>query len=215
MKADSAFCLRGLSFAYDMRPVLRVVGLDIEPGRATAFVGPNGSGKTTLLKLMNGLLGPFRGQLHFFGKPLASGAALRARSVYVHQHPVLFSGTIYDNIAYALRIRRLPAVQVRERVASAARRLGLEDRLDRDARRLSGGETQRVAVARAVAFGADVLLLDEPTSALDLESDASLRLTLAALKTEGTTLVFSTHNHELARDLADRIVHFKDGEVQT
>ncbi len=85
-----------LSFSYDRKPALRCAGLALCPGQATAFVGANGSGKTTLLKLLNGLIGPYSGSVRFLGRELAESRELRSRRIYLHQHPVMFTGTVRD-----------------------------------------------------------------------------------------------------------------------
>jgi tungstate transport system ATP-binding protein len=173
-----AFFVKSLSFRYERRVAVRCEGLRIRIGEAVAFIGPNGSGKTTMLKLLNGLIGPFDGSIAFLGRPISHNPDLRRRSVYVHQHPVLFAGTVRDNLDYALRLKRIPKSDADRRVEEATERFGLGGLLKREAGRLSGGETQRVAVARAVAAGADVLLLDEPTSSMDAESEIAVRALL-------------------------------------
>jgi len=211
------FSVSGLSFRYERRVALTCDSLEIMPGQSVALTGPNGSGKTTMLKLLNGLLGPFAGSVAFMGKPLARNPLLRERSVYVHQHPVMFAGTVRDNLEYALRLKRVPREEARRRIDETAGRLGIGSLLDREAARLSGGETQRAAVARAVAAGADVLLLDEPTSSMDSGSEAAMRGLLIELRRSGATLVFSAHDDGFVQAVADRVVRFDAGRavVQT
>ncbi|HPE88127.1 MAG TPA: ABC transporter ATP-binding protein [Spirochaetia bacterium] len=213
MDAEAVFEVAGLSFRYERRVAASCASLRVRQGESVAFVGPNGSGKTTMLKLLNGLLGPFDGSISFMGRPIAKNPELRRRSVYVHQHPVLFAGTVRDNLAYALRLKRFGAAEAETRLEDAAERFGIAALLDREAGRLSGGETQRVAVARAVAAGADVLLLDEPTSSMDAEGDAAVRSMLAGLRRSGSTLVFSAHDESLVRELADRVIRFESGRA--
>ncbi|MBU0928981.1 MAG: energy-coupling factor ABC transporter ATP-binding protein [Spirochaetes bacterium] len=210
---SAAFSVARLAFRYERRVAVSCEGLEIGLGESVAFVGPNGSGKTTMLKLLNGLLGPFDGSIEFLGRPLRGNPQLRRRSVYVHQHPVLFAGTVRDNLAYALRLKRFGREESARRIDEAAERFALGGLLAREAGRLSGGETQRVAVARAVAAGADVLLLDEPTSSMDAESEAGVRSLLASLKGSGATLVFSAHDETLVRDIADRTIGFAGGRA--
>jgi energy-coupling factor transporter ATP-binding protein EcfA2 len=211
------FSVSGLSFRYERRVALSCDALEIMPGQSVALTGPNGSGKTTMLKLLNGLLGPFTGSIAFMGKPLARNPLLRQRSVYVHQHPVMFAGTVRDNLEYALRLKRVPKEEAARRIAETAGRLGIGSLLDREAARLSGGETQRAAVARAVAAGADVLLLDEPTSSMDSGSEAAMRGLLIELRRSGATLVFSAHDDGFVQAVADREIRFDAGRaiVQT
>jgi tungstate transport system ATP-binding protein len=208
MSEAAVFGVCQLAFRYERKLAVRCEALEIRTGETVAFTGPNGSGKTTMLKLLNGLLGPYDGTIEFMGLPIRHNPYLRLRSVYVHQHPILFAGTVRDNLEFALRLKRIPRGDAVERIDRIAGRFGIEALLAREAARLSGGETQRVAVARAVAAGADVLLLDEPTSSLDAESESAVRSLLLELKRDGTTIVFSTHDECLVRDIADRVVRF-------
>lgn len=200
----TVFSIRNASFRYARRLAVACESMDVQAGECVAFTGPNGSGKTTLLKLMNGLVGPFDGSIRFLGRPIGDNPLLRKRSIFLHQHPVLFAGSVLDNLLYPLKLRHVPQAEASSRVRDAAHRLDLENILDRPAARLSGGETQRVALARAVALGADVLLLDEPTSSMDEASQAAVRGIIAELKRSGATLIFSTHDAALALDVADR-----------
>lgn len=215
VRADGSalFEARDLAFAYERRVVLRCPSLRLPAAACIAFVGANGSGKTTLLKLLNGLLGPYHGSLLFDGQALAGNKALRRRTVYVHQHPVLFAGTVRSNIAYALRLKGYGGSELSDRVQAGAERFGLARLLDREAARLSGGETQRVALARAIAAGADVLLLDEPTAAMDQASQAAARDLLLRLREDRFSIIFSAHDNFLVSDLANRICRFEQGEI--
>lgn len=203
--------VRELAFHYENKAGLSCPCLDVQEGECLAFVGPNGSGKTTLLKLLNNLLGPYSGRIDFMGQPLGSSKLLRRRSVYLHQHPVLFAGTVRENIAYALKLKRFDRAEAEARLTAAAERFGITALLDREAGRLSGGETQRVAMARAVAAGADVLLLDEPTSSMDKKSEHAVQDLLLELKHDGATIIFSAHDENLVARLADRVLCFGNG----
>ncbi|OHD23945.1 MAG: hypothetical protein A2Y38_11995 [Spirochaetes bacterium GWB1_59_5] len=209
----AAFSVLALSFRYERRIACSCPSLTIRLGESVAFTGPNGSGKTTMLKLLNGLLGPYEGSIEFLGRPLAGNALLRKRSVYVHQHPVLFAGTVRDNLEYALALKRLRGAEASRRIDSAVERFAVGPLLEREAGRLSGGETQRVAVARAVAAGADIILLDEPTSSMDAASEAVVRSLLLELKRGGATLLFSAHDESLVRAVADRQIRFDGGRA--
>jgi energy-coupling factor transporter ATP-binding protein EcfA2 len=203
--------VRELAFHYENKAGLVCPCLDVQKGECLAFTGPNGSGKTTLLKLLNGLLGPYSGRIEFMGQPLGSSKLLRRHSVYLHQHPVLFAGSVRDNIAYALKLKHFNRDEAQARLMAAAGRFGISGLLDREAGRLSGGETQRVAMARAVAAGADVLLLDEPTSSMDKDSEHAVRELLFDLKKDGATILFSAHDEDLVTRLADRVLQFGSG----
>jgi tungstate transport system ATP-binding protein len=215
MHDELAFSVSRLAFRYERRIACSCSSLSIRMGESVAFTGPNGSGKTTMLKLLNGLLGPYAGSIEFLGKPLAGNPRLRQRSVYVHQHPVLFAGTVRDNLEYALALKRLRGAEASRRIDNAVERFDLGPLLGREAGRLSGGETQRVAVARAVAAGADIILLDEPTSSMDAASEAAVRSLLLELKRSGATLLFSAHDESLVREIADRQIRFIEGRAGT
>lgn len=183
----------------------------IAEGERLALLGPNGSGKTTLLKALNGLLPPSAGELYFMGEEAAASKPLRARSVYLHQHPYIMAGTVSYNVCFGGRARGLDPAHAARRAAEAMELLGLSGFGRRRHRALSGGEAQRVALARALAAGADVLLLDEPTASAD---EASRRLILAALRArKEATLVFSTHDESFAAQLADRVLVLERGAI--
>ena len=195
-------------------PAFLAEAFDIVEGECLALVGPNGSGKTTLLKALNGLLAPRAGSLLFRGEPATGSAPLRRRSVYLHQSPYILAGSVSYNVLYGARARGLEAGEAHGRACAALALLGLGDFGHRRSRALSGGEAQRVALARALASGADILLLDEPTASAD---SASADLVLAALRARrdaGDTLVFSTHDPDLAEALATRIIRLRDGRIQ-
>jgi energy-coupling factor transporter ATP-binding protein EcfA2 len=187
--------------------------LEIEGGSSVALLGPNGSGKTSLLKVLAALLRPTSGRLLFEGEEASASASLRRRAVYLHQQPYLLAGTVSRNLCYGGRARSLPWPQIEGLMSSAIADLGLSGLEGRPGRALSGGEAQRVALARALASGADVLLLDEPTASADETSAALILRALRARHEGGVTLVFSTHDRELASSLATRIIRLEGGRV--
>ncbi len=202
---------RGLELRFGPSLAFGPASFDVREGERLALVGPNGSGKTTLLKVLNGLLAPSAGSIEFLGEDIARSGAMRARSVYLHQHAYIMAGTVSYNVAFGGRARGLPRPEVEARAARAMEALGLEDFGRRRHRALSGGEAQRVSLARAFAAGADVLLLDEPTASAD---SASRELILRALLARaGATIVFSTHDEGLASELADRILRLDRGAI--
>ncbi len=214
MRSETLFSIRDLAFSYGTREVLSVAELDVRSGEVLALVGPNGSGKTTLLKILNDLLKPSAGTVHFEGRPAPGNPGLRMRSVYVHQSPFLLAGTVQRNVAYGLRIRRVPDPEARRRVEASLDLLGLAGFGRRDAKRLSGGETQRVALARALALDPEVLFLDEPTAQTDRASGERIRRVLTDLAARGgTTIVFSSHDAAFAEALADRAAFLEDGRL--
>jgi energy-coupling factor transporter ATP-binding protein EcfA2 len=187
--------------------------LEIEGGSSVALLGPNGSGKTSLLKALAALLRPSAGRLLFEGEEASTSASLRRRSVYLHQQPYLLAGTVSRNLYYGGKARSLPRARIEGLMSSAVADLGLAGFERRSGRALSGGEAQRVALARALASGADVLLLDEPTASADEASAVLILRALRARHQGGVTLVFSTHDRELASSLATRIIRLEGGRV--
>lgn len=212
-----AFSLSHVRFSYeaagDAEPVLLIPKLEIPHNRITVFIGENGSGKTTLLKLLNGLLKPGAGSLVFDGKPLREEnlRRLRSRSVLVHQAPYLFSGSVFANVAYGLKIRKLEHREIRKRVAEALESLDCGGFENRRASDLSGGERQRVAVARALVLEPEVLFLDEPTANIDPDFVPELEDLLGKLKNRGTTILVSTHHLPFAYRTGDVLWNIEGG----
>jgi tungstate transport system ATP-binding protein len=209
------FRVEELRFAYDVDPVLELEELEIAAGGVAVLVGANGSGKTTLLKLLNGLLTPRSGRILYRGQPLSSQVLprLRRESVLVHQDPYLFDGNVYGNVSYGLRVRRIPAPEVRGAVAAALGEVGLGGFEHRRARGLSGGERQRVAIARALALHPEVLLLDEPTANVDAGSIELLERLVLDLVAGGKTVVISTHHPAFAYRLGNQLVFMEEGRL--
>jgi tungstate transport system ATP-binding protein len=213
MSAEPLFQVERLSFAYAAHPVLALPALEIEPGGVVALVGANGSGKTTLLKLMNGLLPASSGRILYREQLLSpqTMSRLRQETVLVHQDPYLFDGSVYANVSYGLRLRRVPAQEVRRAVAEALAKVGLTGFEHHRARRLSGGERQRVAIARALVLDPDVLLLDEPTANVDAASIELLERLILRLADAGTTIIFSSHLPAFAYRLSTHLVFLEEG----
>lgn len=197
---------------------LRIAELSLVAGRVYAIVGPNGAGKTTLLKLLALLERPSAGRLLFCGEECWERRRrlwqLRRRVTLVEQHPLLFDTTVARNVDYGLRVRGVPRAVRRERVAQCLSLVGLAGFENRRARALSGGEAQRVAVARAAALRPEVMLLDEPTSNVDEPSVAFMEELLRSLnELYGTTVVFATHDLTRAYRVADEVVGLAAGEL--
>jgi putative ABC transport system ATP-binding protein len=196
------------------------VDLDVPRGEFLALVGASGSGKSTLLSLLAGLDTPTSGSVLFEGRPLASRsrreiAAYRARRVGMifQSFHLIPHYTALENVELALCFGPLRGDERRREARSLLERLGLGERLDHRPADLSGGEQQRVAVARALAGDPDVLLADEPTGNLDEENAGTIARLLADLHREGRAVVMTTHNLELARAHAGRIVRLEYGRV--
>jgi len=192
------------------------VSLEVPSGALLALLGPSGSGKTTLLRIIAGLEVADHGSVLYHDEDVTA-AAVRERNVgFVFQHYALFRHmTVFENIAFGLRVRRAPRTQVQERVHELLRLIQLEG-LERSLpSQLSGGQRQRVALARALAPAPKVLLLDEPFGALDAKVRTELRQWLRRLHDEiHVTSVFVTHDQEEAFEVADRVVIMSQGHIE-
>ena len=211
----TAIEIRNLHRSFGPHHVLRDVSLGVRPGELLALLGPSGSGKTTLLRLIAGLDTPDGGAITF-DRDDALGRAPKERGVgFVFQHYALFRHmTVFENIAFALRVRRAPKAVVHERVTELLRLIQLETLAARYPAQLSGGQRQRVALARALAIQPRVLLLDEPFGALDAVVRRDLRRWLRQLHEDmAITTIFVTHDQEEAFELADRVVVMNAGRI--
>jgi tungstate transport system ATP-binding protein len=216
MSPAPLFKLQDISVAYEGRLVLDIPYLEIIKGEIFALVGPSGAGKSTLLRLLNFLEPPASGNIEFDGKTYEGGLAaplwVRRRVTTVFQRPMLLNQSVWNNVAYGLRLR-----SERNRnmdIQAALTAVGLTDMKNQRARTLSGGEAQRVSLARAMVICPDVLLLDEPTANLDPYNVHLIEKIMGQLNQEsGTTLVLVTHNVFQARRLANRVGFLLDGKL--
>lgn len=199
------------------RDVLDVDALDIRRGETLAVVGPNGAGKSTLLLTLAQLLKPARGEIRFDGKSLRELNELeyRRKISFVFQSPLLLDMTVEENVALGLKFRGAPKERVKVETAKWIKALGVESLSARRASQLSGGEAQRVSLARAFVLNPELLLLDEPFAALDPPTRAKLIEDLSALLGEDhRTAVFVTHNLNEAAKLSHRIAVMVNGMVR-
>jgi len=189
--------LDGVRKLYGDRLALDVPFLALREEALYLLSGPNGSGKTTLLRLLAFLLPPTAGTLSYRGTAVEwkDGALLplRREVTLLHQAPYLFDRSVFDNVAYGLRVRGTDVGAAHRRVVESLQAVGLDGFGGRKARELSGGERQRVALARALAVSPRVLLLDEPLSGVDKPSADVIRDVIGALPAGGTTVVLATH----------------------
>ncbi len=206
----------GISKNFGAFKALDDVTLTIGNGELLALLGPSGSGKTTLLRVLAGLELPDVGKVQENGHDLTSLGARDRNVGLVFQHFALFPHLdVFENIAFSLRVRNRPAVEVQTRVDELLHLVQLEGLAHRRPAELSGGQRQRVALARALAARPRVLLLDEPFSALDAKVRHELRGWLRRLHEElGTTTVFVTHDQDEAFELADRVAVFHRGRIE-
>ena len=213
---------RNLTVSYGQNQALRSVDLEIPSQQVTAIIGPSGCGKSTFLRCVNRMndlvdAATIEGELRFDGTDIYGDdidpVALRRRIGMVFQHPNPFPKSIYDNVAYGLRIQGITD-DIDDRVEQALKRAALwdevEDQLDKSALDLSGGQQQRLCIARAIAVDPDVLLMDEPASALDPIATSKIEDLIADLAEEYTVLIV-THNMQQAARISDRTAVFLTG----
>lgn len=205
-----------LNQRYGAKNALIGISLSIEKGEVFGLIGPTGSGKTTLLRLLDQLEQPSSGKIFFDGQEASPGlrTEVRRKVSMVLQKPVVFNASVYDNVAYPLRVRRHNKKTIIEKVNIMLNTVGLEGYEKRNARTLSGGETQKVALARALITDPQMLLLDEPTANLDPVSLNTIEEFILRFNREhGMAIVIATHEMAQGQRLADRIGVMMDGEL--
>lgn len=199
------------------RVALEVEALTISRGETLAVVGPNGAGKTTLLLALARLIRPARGEIRFDGIPLNQWNELeyRRKIAFVFQSPLLMDMTVEQNVALGLKFRGVERGEIRERVHAWMKRLGVDSLSKRRAGQLSGGEAQRVSLARAFVLDPELILLDEPFAALDPPTRASLLSDLSELLAEDhRTTVFVTHHLKEAAQVGQRVAVIIGGKAR-
>ena len=208
--------LADLQQRHGSRTTLKGVSLSIEKGEILAIIGPTGAGKTTLLRLIDQLDNPASGKVLFDGREVTPRlrTQVRRQISMVLQKPVVFDASVYYNVAYPLRVRRCDKKTVPEKVNAILRTVGLDGYQKRNARTLSGGETQKVALARALITDPQILLLDEPTANLDPVSLNSIEeFILRFNRDNGMAIVIATHEMAQGQRLAHKIGVMMDGEL--
>lgn len=208
--------VEGLSKSYSGRPVLRDLTLDFEPGSVNILLGPNGAGKTTLLRLLDLLEAPDRGEVLIDGRPMCRSSfqerrRARRRMGFVFQLPMLLDGSLQSNLETALNIagRRIDPAKME----AVLEQVGLADHKNTSALKLSGGEKQRLQLARVMLLDPELYLLDEPTSSLDPLNAREVERVVAAIARSGKTVILSTHNLLTARTVGDQFFFFRDGRL--
>jgi len=212
----TAIALTGVSKTFSGHTAVNDVSIEIAEGEFFSMLGPSGCGKTTTLRMIAGFETPDSGSVILEGNDVTNVSANRRPVNMVFQQYALFPHmTIYDNVAFGLRMRRVPRAEHRERVTELLRIVDLEGYEKRKPRQLSGGQQQRVALARALVNRPAALLLDEPLGALDVKLRKTMQLELKRIQHElGTTFVYVTHDQDEALAMSDRIAVMNRGQVE-
>tara|TARA_R110002094_G_scaffold31407_7_gene44015 strand:+ start:162 stop:932 length:771 start_codon:yes stop_codon:yes gene_type:complete len=214
--------LRYLKKSYASTLVLDIDALDLYAGQAVLLRGRNGAGKSTLLKTLAGLEPYTQGSLLYKGEPIRTPwfslqrptRQLNNKVIYLHQHPFLFDTSVRDNLAYGLKCRRYSKARQTLVVEQALHWSGLEHLAERNAKTLSGGEMQRIALARAWVLEPELLLLDEPIANMDTESREQTSFLIRRLINQGTGVVICSHETKPDNRLIDRVLHLEAGKLR-
>jgi len=181
-------------------------------GRIIVLIGVNGAGKTTLMRIIAGLEEPTAGDISFNGQNTIA-KELRKITTMVFQRTIMFNRSVYDNVAFGLRVRGVKDEEIAEKVPQALRLVGLTNFEKRNAKKTSGGEQQRIALARAFVLFPQILLLDEPTANLDPNNATIIERAITSRRKDDEIIIMATHNLAQARRLADEIVHIYNGRI--
>ena len=213
---EPLFVFRGIEKTFAETNILRNVDISLYPGKCILLSGNNGSGKTTLLKIIAGLETPSRAEIELSGKSQSWKSTIRSirrEIIYLHQQPYLLSGTVESNVSYGLRFTHLNRKQLRESVKEALEWAGLVDVAKQQAKTLSGGVQQRVAFTRAWILNPKVLLLDEPMANMDIESRQQACDLLKRMKSEGMSIVITSHDMNIFDGLIDSHFSLSEGKL--
>ncbi|MHA1442400.1 MAG: ABC transporter ATP-binding protein [Candidatus Heimdallarchaeota archaeon] len=211
---DCVFSVRDVSFNLGEKEILSNISIELSKDSITGIIGPSGSGKSTFLRLLNNLISPSTGDIVFKEQNLSEilPTDLRKQIGLVQQQAYLFEGTVESNLLYGPEIWGID--YTKDDLLNLLDKVALDhDFLERNVEGLSGGEQQRVSLARSLANQPCVLLLDEPTGSLDVVSEEIIENTLKQLSTEGIKIIIVTHSLEQTKRLADQLLFMKDGKL--
>ena len=212
-KSDRIISVEHVSKYFGEKAVLNDVNLQVRKGEFVTILGPSGCGKTTLLRLIAGFQTASEGVITMSGKEITQTPPHKRPVNTVFQKYALFPHlNVYNNIAFGLKLKKLPSATIEKKVKQALKMVGLTDYEDRDVDSLSGGQQQRVSIARALVRNPAVILADEPTGALDSHTGREVLGMLQQMHDEGHTVVLITHDNSIAVQ-ADRIIRLEDGRV--
>lgn len=202
--------VENLGFVAKGEKLLQDVSFELKAGPRTIILGPNGAGKSLLLRLCHGLLEPTSGSITWQG---AHNASAQRKQAMVFQRPVLLRRTVAQNIDYGLKLRDIPRTERRQIIDDVLNRTGLARFADKPARLLSGGEQQKLALARAWALKPEVLFLDEPTASLDPAATHAVETIVQSMHDEGTRIVMTTHDLGQAKRIAGEVMFVHKGRL--
>lgn len=206
--------LQNIAVSFDGEAVLRNLNLNIRDGEFVTLLGPSGCGKTTTLRIIGGFVTPDEGDVFFDGKKITSLPPHKREVNTIFQKYALFPHlNVYENVAFGMRIHKKSEKEIRKTVHEMLEMVSLTGFERRNVNRLSGGQQQRVAIARALMMEPQVLLFDEPTAALDPEITAQIVSIIRELAETGITQVIVTHEVEVARKTASRVVYMENGHI--
>ena len=215
----SILTIKNIKKIYTSKTVLDIHYLNFQESMIYAIVGQNGSGKTTLLNILNLLVKPEEGQIFFRDQEITNHfntnniLEIRRKMTLVDQDPFLFSTNVYNNVAYGLKVRSIQPLVQKQRIKNALDMVGLSGFESRKADQLSGGEAQRVVIARALVIEPEILFLDEPTASIDQKNVDKMEKIIAKIRRElKTTVIFTTHDLSQAYRLSDEVISLLEGK---
>lgn len=213
---NAIISLKNISVEFDGEKILKDISLDIKDKEFVTLLGPSGCGKTTTLRIIGGFLNADSGDVYFGGEKINNVPPHKRNVNTVFQRYALFPHlNVYENIAFGLKLKKLPANEIRKKVKEMLRLVNLEGFERRSVTKLSGGQQQRVAIARALVNQPKVLLLDEPLGALDLKLRKEMQVELKRIQQSlEITFIYVTHDQEEALTMSDTVVVMKDGNIQ-
>ena len=212
---NSILTISSISKKYGKRTVLEDISFDVKKGEFLSLLGPSGCGKTTILRLLIGIDSVTSGKIYKYDDDITNLAPKKRNIGIVFQNYSLFPNmNVYDNIAYALKAKKLSKEEIEKSVNEIIEIVGLEEHIYKKPRNLSGGQQQRVAIARTLVLKPDIILFDEPMSALDAEIKVILRNQLKEIQKKlNITMIYVTHDQEEAFALSDRIMVLNDSKI--
>ncbi len=212
---DIILTIEKLEKKYGNKRVLEDFNFEVYKGEFLSLLGSSGCGKTTLLRLLVGIETPTMGHIYKYGEDVTTKTPFERNIGIVFQNYALFPNmNVYENIAYALKARKLPQEEIKKKVDEIIETVGLQDHVFKKPKQLSGGQQQRVAIARTLVLNPDIILFDEPMSALDANIKLALRKELKEIQQKsGITMIYVTHDQEEAFALSDRIMIIDNNKI--